>query len=152
IESIRLNGKPIHLDEVLHSLKVLGALEDLLEQLIEDRLIADAALAEGVVLEDEDLQKAADAYRQSHGLQKAAETRAWLEKHHLAVDDLQARIERPLLRRKLAEKLAQGQTERYFAENRAQFDRARLSQIIVDRDGVAAELLSQLVDDGADFA
>jgi putative peptide maturation system protein len=152
VESIRINGKPIQLDEVLHSLKVLGDLENLLDQLVEDRLIADAARAEGVVLDDDELQKAADTYRQSQGLQKAAETRAWLEKHYLAIEDLQARIERPLLRRKLAEHLAQGQTERYFVENRAQFDRARLAQIVVDRDGVAAELLSQLVDDGADFA
>ncbi len=152
IDAIRINGQPVSLQDALHSLKVLGELEDLLEQLVEDRLIADAARAEGLVLVDDELQQAANAYRQAHGLQKAEETRAWLEKHQLTVEDLQARIERPVLRRKFAEHLAQGQTERYFAENRALFDRARLAQIVVDREGVAAELLAQLVDDGTDFA
>jgi putative peptide maturation system protein len=152
IESIRINGRPINLEEVLHSLKVLGELENLLDQLVEDRLIADAARAESVTLDDDELQKAADAFRQAQGLQKAEQTKAWLEKHSLSIEDLQARVERPLLRRKLAEHLARGQTERYFAENRAQFDRARLAQLVVDREEVATELLSQIVDDGAEFA
>ena len=152
LDAVRINGQPIHLEELLHTLKVLGKLEDLLEQVVEDRLIAEAVRAEGLVIDDDELQKAANAYRQSQGLHKAAETRAWLDKHYLTVEDLQSRIERPLWRRKLAEHLARGQTERYFAENRALFDRARLAQIVVDREGVAAELLSQIADDGADFA
>src|SRR5882724_2876330 len=93
VESIRINGRPINLEEVLHSLKVLGALEDLLDQLVEDRLIADAARAESVTLDDDELQQAADAFRQSQGLQKAEQTKAWLEKHSLSLEDLQARVE-----------------------------------------------------------
>src|SRR5262249_24392417 len=95
---------------------------------------------------------AADVCRKARGLHKASETQAWLAERRLGVEDFQALVERPLLRRKLAEHLTSGQVERYFAENRSQFDRARLSQILVGREGIASELLAQITEDGADFA
>jgi len=152
IIAVTVEDQPLSLREVLHTWKVTGDLQRLLEQAAQERLIAEAARAEGVTISDQELQTAADAFRKARGLHKAAQTQAWLAERHLGVEDLQILIERPLLRRKLAEHVTAGQVERYFAENRSQFDRARLSQIVVAREGVASELLSQITDDGVDFA
>jgi peptidyl-prolyl cis-trans isomerase D len=44
------------------------------------------------------------------------------------------------------------QVDKYFADNKATFDRARLSRLTVASEGKAQELLSQARDDGKDFA
>ncbi|MBI1918272.1 MAG: peptidylprolyl isomerase [Planctomycetes bacterium] len=152
IVAVTVDDQPVSLRDVLHAWKVAGHLERLLEQAVQDRLIAEAARAEGVVVTDVELQTAADAFRKTRGLHKASDTEAWLAERRLGVEDFQTLVERPLLRRKLAEHLTRGQVERYFAENRSQFDRARLSQIVVGREGIASELMAQITEDGADFA
>ena len=152
IVAITIDDRPTSLRDVLRSWKIAGRLEGLLRQVVEEKLIADAAQRENVSISDAELQAGADAFRQTHGLHLAEKTHAWLRAHRLTVEDFQERIQAGLLRRKLAEHLVGGQIERYFAENRTQFDRARLSQIVVDREGVAQELLTQLIEDGADFA
>lgn len=152
ITALTLEDQPVSLKEALHAWKISGELGRLLDQVVQNRLIAAAAQREGIQVSDEELQGAADTFRQARGLHKAAQTQAWLIEQRLGVEDLQTLVERPLLRRKVAERVVGGQVERYFAENRTQFDRARLAQVVVEREGVAVELLTQLVEDGADFA
>ena len=69
------------------------------------------------------MQRAADAFRQRHGLNKAVDTRRWLARHSLSEADLEETLERGLLRAKLAERVTAGQVEKWFAEKRARFDR-----------------------------
>jgi len=152
IVAVTLEGEPVSLYELLHAYKVTGQLNQLLDEAIQNKLIAATARAEGLQLTDEELQQGADAFRQTHRLQKATDTHDWLTERHLNVEDLQGHIERLLLRQKLAERVTHSQVERYFAENRSQFDRVRLAQIVVEREGVALELLSQLQEEEADFA
>lgn len=152
VPALTLDDRNVSLLEALHAWKVSGQLERLLEQLVQDRLIAEEARREGLSISDEELQRAADAFRQAHGLHRAADTQNWFAERRLDVEGFQALVEMPLLRRKLAERVVGSQVERYFAENRVNFDRARLAQIVVEREGVAVELLTQLVEDGADFA
>jgi peptidylprolyl isomerase len=152
IIAVTVEEQSLSLREVLHAWKVAGHLERLLDQVVQERLIARAARAEGVAVSDEELQTVADAFRKAHGLHKATDMQTWLAERHLDIEDFQILVEQPLLRRKLAEHVTAGQVERYFAENRSQFDRVRLSQIVVGREGVASELLAQITEDGADFA
>lgn len=56
------------------------------------------------------------------------------------------------MRRKFADQVTRNKVEKYFAENHTRFDRAHLRHIVVDKDGIARELLSQIVEEGADFA
>jgi parvulin-like peptidyl-prolyl isomerase len=152
ITAARLRGEPLSLHDVLLTARVKGQLLAPLRETVEDRLIAEQAARQGIVLSDDDLQREADAFRQANRLQKAEATHAWLADHHLTLLDLQSRLERQLLRRRLTERLVtQEQIERYFVENRQVFDRAVLSQLVVERQGVAEELLTQVREDGADF-
>jgi parvulin-like peptidyl-prolyl isomerase len=149
--AVRLNGEPLALREVLLACKARGQLRDLLLEAVRDRIVAEAARKAGLVVSDADLQQAADTFRQTRRLQKAEDTRAWLAQEHLTLTDLETRFERELLRRKLTDGIDLPQVERYFAENRSFFDRCVLSQLVVEREGVAQELLSQIQDEGADF-
>lgn len=151
IPALRGSGFTLSLKDLLAAGRINGQLQKLIRQVVEEQIIVDEAKREGISVGDEELQKAADSYRQQQGLQSADATQQWLQDHHLSLDDFERAIELALLRNKVAEKVAGLQIERYFAENRGQFDRARLSQILVEKEGVADELLSQIQEDGEDF-
>lgn len=53
------------------------------------KIIADAAAAAGIKVELEELQQAADNLRLAHKLLQASDTWAWLQKHHLTLDELE---------------------------------------------------------------
>jgi parvulin-like peptidyl-prolyl isomerase len=150
--AVRLRGATLSLHDVLSVCKAQGKLAGLLREAVEGRLVSEYAARQGIVVSDDDLQRAADAFRQSHRLQKAEATHAWLTEQHLTLLDLQTRLERQLLRRKVMERVVtQEEVERHFVENRQHFDRAVLSQLVAERQGVAEELLTQVREDGADF-
>jgi parvulin-like peptidyl-prolyl isomerase len=146
-----VQGTELSLHDLLHTLKLQGQLNSLIAGAVVEKVIASAALKEGLRVSDEELQHAADAFRLRRGLNKAADTQRWLAQNRLALADLEEGLQRDLIRQKLADKVTRGQVEKAFAENRAQFDRARLRHIVVEKEGVAQELLSRLQEEGADF-
>jgi putative peptide maturation system protein len=148
----RVNGADLSLHEVLFSLKLKGQLSTLVYQAVTERLVSDAAVKEGITVDDAELQKAADAFRHGRGLNRSDATHQWLTAHKLSADDLETGLSRTILCRKLIRKVTDGQVDKYFATNTARFDRARLSRLVVAGAGKARELLSQIQDDGQDFA
>jgi peptidylprolyl isomerase len=147
-----VQGEFLSLHDLLYTLKLKGQLPGLIASAVVDKVIADSAMKEGLSVSDEELQQAANAFRLSRGLNKAADTRRWLALNHMQETDLENGLERELLRQKLAGHVTRDQVEKYFAENRSKYDRARLRCIVVDKDGVAQELLSRILEEDADFA
>lgn len=152
ISAARVNGSDVSLHEVLFSLKLKGQLPMLVFQAVTDRMVADAAKKEGVTLDEAEVQQAADAFRQGQGLARADATHQWLTANKLSAADLETGLRRTILFRKLLRKVTEGQVEKYFADNKASFDRVRFSRLAVAGEGKAQELLSQIQDDGKDFA
>src|SRR5689334_20877883 len=137
-----VHGANLSLHDLLRALKLKGQLPELIAAAVVDKVIADTAKAKGITVSDAELQHAADAFRMRGGLNKAADTQRWLAQNRLAPADLEEGLERDLVRQKLVADIARDQVVKYFAENRARFDRARLRQIVVDKEGIAHELLS----------
>lgn len=147
-----VGGKEISLHEVLYTLKLKGQLGAIVAQAVTDRLIADAAASEGVNVTEAELQKAADGFRLKSGLNRADATERWLQEHQLNREDMEAGLHRALLQQKMTEKIASPErVEQHFLQTRARFDQARLAQIVVPREGVARELLSQIQEENKDF-
>jgi peptidyl-prolyl cis-trans isomerase C len=147
-----VQGTDLSLHELLRALKLQGRLTPLIGEAVVDKVIATAAAKVGIKVSDQELQKAADAFRLRRGLSKAADTRRWLALNQLAEADLQEGLERDLLRQKMAVKVADEQVEKHFAQNRAHFDRARLRRIMLDKEEIAQELLTRIHEEGADFS
>jgi foldase protein PrsA len=147
-----VNGTELSLHDLLHTLKLQGQLTPLIGKAVVEKVIASAAAKESIEVSDAELQKAVDAFRMRRGLNKAADTERWLAVNRLAAADLEEGLERDLIRQKLADKVTHDQIEKTFAQNRARFDRARLRQIVVDKEGIAHELLSRIQEEAADFA
>ena len=121
------------------------------EALIEEFLVRRSVEA-GLAVAPLELQAAADAFRRRHGLTSAAQTQAWLAREGLSVQDFEAALERDLLIDRLQDHLCRDRIAGHFEAHRTRYDRLRLRQITAGDDGAARELLSQLRDEGADFA
>ena len=148
-----VQGEDVSLHDLLSNLKIKGRLRPLISEAVLDKVIAHAVKHEGIQVGTEELQQAADAFRVRRGLHKAADLERWLARTELTPEDFEVGLERDLQTRKLADKVVtQEQVDKFFAENRTRFDRARLAHLVVEKEGLANELLSQLRDDGADFA
>ena len=146
-----VDGRSVSLREVLGMLKADGNLHFLFDA-VGSILVAEAAAKEGLSVSDEELQQAADNFRQQRGLQAAEVTQQWFKQNAMTVDDLKDRLTRALLAKKLKSHLAAGKEERYFAEHRLDFDAATISHIVVEDEGLANELKSQIDDEDEDFS
>ena len=114
-------------------------------------LIRRAARERGIAVSDEELQRAADAFRAERELYAAADLHRWLGERGLGFADWERMLEEERIAEKLREALIDGEVERCFAERRLGFDAATISHLVArDRDA-AAELRLQVVEEGADF-
>jgi parvulin-like peptidyl-prolyl isomerase len=147
-----IRGEPLLLQDFLGSLKRSGRLGALLEEAARDKVLEQTAAQGKIAVEDADLQRAADKWRSAVGLFRAEDTRKWLARQRMSELDLDALILRHVWKQKLEERIPRAKVEEFFTTNRALFDRAQLSHLIVDREGLAGELLSQIQEEERDFA
>jgi putative peptide maturation system protein len=145
-----VDGESISTRDLLHGYKVRHGAQ-FLEEAIIDTLIRQAG-RELPPVDTVELQKAADEFRRQTGLFEVQATEAWLKQNGLSLEDWEERLSAQLIARRLRDRVTADQVEAYFASNRAALDRAVVSQILVGEEEVAAELLAQITEEGADFA
>jgi putative peptide maturation system protein len=145
-------GLSLSLGDWLVYLKRRGRLLPLLREGAVDQLVARRAAEAVLTATDAELQAAADAFRRRHGLASAADTGAWLARQGLTVDEFERSLEADLLAAKFRDHLTRDRLPGHFAAHRDRYARARLRQIIFPSEGMARELLAQVVDEGRDFA
>lgn len=142
----------LSLPEFLQSLRRRGRLGSLIQEALVDKLLLTIARRAGLTVTDDELQQAADAIRCRAGLFHSADTGRWLAGRGMTAEDLEALAEQEALRRKLqAQVVAPEQVEAAFAAQSARFDRLRLAHLVVEREGLAGELLCRIKDEGHDF-
>lgn len=146
----RLGGECVTAGELVDWLRVTER-RSVVRDLLADRLVRRQALRAGWEPSPEELQAAVDTLRRRYKLYKAAEMHQWLADRGLSVEDLEQQMELQLWRHRIRNEVAGIEAvEREFIENRRQYDRVRLSRIVVAEAGVADEIRLQL-DEGGDF-
>ena len=150
ITAATVNERNVSLGEVFQVLKADGKLQ-FLQDALRSIVISDAAQKAGLSVSDEELQTAADNFRQRRGLQSAEDTMAWLKERSMSLEDVEDRLSRAILARKLRLQVIKGKEEQYLAEHRADFDAATISHIVVPDEGLAREIKSQIDDGDEDF-
>ena len=148
IEVAVLNGTSITLADVFRTMQASGAIEAVHKGL-SDTIAHRRALELGLGISTEDLQKAADNYRDANGLQKSSDTMDWLEAQGRSVEDFEASLEFTLLSERLRNHIASDQlVARRFRSEGAAFNAAELSQIVMfDED--EAVLVGRSITSGA---
>lgn len=145
----RLDGAPITLREFLEHLRLEDGLLAL-RRLVERRIVSERAAAEGAAVAEAELQQAAESWRVERSLFRAADFESFLAASKLGLEDFLSRLEGRLLREKLSRRIVpEAEVEGFFQQNRLEYDRARLSRIVLGEEGLAREIAASLGAGGA---
>ncbi len=112
--------------------------------ILHQEIIAQAAIERGIIITPEEIQIKADEFRLQNRLEKTWDTLAWLLEQMITAEEWEAGIRDRLLADKLADHLFTREVERVFDQNRTNFDRVLLYQIIVSEEALAQELFYQI--------
>lgn len=120
--------------------------KEIYQEILYQQVIAQAAQERGLTVSAEEIQAEGDRMRREKRMEKAADTLAWLADEMITPEDWEAGIYARLLAKKLAEHLFAKEAEKFFAQNRLDFERILLYQLIVPDERLAQELLYQIED------
>ena len=141
----------VQADEILKFLRKSVQLKEIYQKVLYQQIIAQAAQERDLTITPEEIQAEADRVRREKRLEKAADTLAWLAEQMMTADDWEAGIRERLLAQKLAETLFAKEVEKFFAQNRLDFEQILLYQIIVPYERVARELIYQIEEEEISF-
>lgn len=150
--AIRFGKVSRSVEQWLGTLHRRGKLLSMLGDFAIEELLLEEASKMDISVSTEDLQRAADRCRLRNGLSSAEETHSWLAQQHLTLDDFEASIERDLRIERFREQVGRDSVADRFEEHKFDYARACLRQIVVAREDLACELLSQLRQEGRDFS
>jgi parvulin-like peptidyl-prolyl isomerase len=127
-------------EEIVNFLKSEMNLKEVYQRIFSQRLIRQAAMERGIFVGTEEIEAEADRQRRKMRLEKAADTMAWLTTQLAAPHDWEAGIRDRLLEQKLAEFLFAKEVEKFFVQNRLEFEQVVFYQTIIDSEKLAQEL------------
>lgn len=136
---------------ILDQIKISCQIPTVLEAIATKKIISEIAEKEGIKIEVEELQKAADNLRLANQLIKAEETWEWLNKHYLSLDDFEEIAQTNLISTKLANHLFADKIEPFFYAHQLDYMAAVTYEIILDDEDLALELFYALQEGETSF-
>ena len=98
-----------------------------------------------------ELQEEGDKFRLEKKLATAKDTWAWLGKHHLSVKDFEQLVYNKLISKKLANHIFAPQVEKFFYENRFNYEAAVTFEVTFEDRDLALELFYALEEEEITF-
>ena len=146
-----LSRLSVETDDLVDFFKKNVQLKEVYEKVLHQKIINQSAQEKSITVTPEEIQAEADQMRFERRLEKASDTLAWLTDQMMTPDDWEAGIRARLLYKKLANVLFSKEVEKFFAQNRLDFDQVLLYQIIVSDEKLAQELFYQLEEQEISF-
>ena len=151
MEKLNFHGIEIDINEITLSLKHQMDLREICCQVLYDKIVEQAASARSIVVTSEEINLQAEEIRRVKRLEKASDTMAWLKEEMISTDEWETAIRKDLLAQKLAQELFTDEAELYFNQNRLNFDRFTLYQLVVPYEKLAQELLYRIEEEEISF-
>ena len=131
-------------EDIFHQAQLSCQIPEIIEKIIERKIIISAASEAGIKITTEELQKASDQMRVLSQLRNAQETWVWLEKYGLSLDDFEEIVYITLISRKLINHLFVDHVEPYFYEHQLDYAGAIIYEIVLDDEDEAIELYYEI--------
>ncbi|NJL64378.1 MAG: peptidylprolyl isomerase [Methylacidiphilales bacterium] len=138
-------------EEINHQLKLSCQIPTLVEGIITRKIILSTAAELGLKVETEELQKTADNIRLVNKLLRADDAWAWLQKHHLSLEDFEELIYTTIISGKLSQHLFADKVEPFFIEHRLDYLQVVMYEIILEDEELAMELFYELQEGEINF-
>jgi hypothetical protein len=141
--TLSVNGTEWRLRDVL-KLACMEGHFSAVEDSIRRAVMQEFAEQHQISIDEQEWKAEANKLRQQLGLYSTAETMAWLKARGLVTADLFEAAKARLLTGKVKRIVSEDKIDAYYLKNRLSYDKAILSQLIVDSREQAQELLFQL--------
>ncbi|MDJ0732525.1 MAG: peptidylprolyl isomerase [Nostocaceae cyanobacterium] len=134
----------ISTSDIIHRLKVSCQIPEVIEAIASQVIITEAAQKAGIELTEAELQSEGDKFRVEKNIATAKETWAWLDKHHMSVKEFEELIYNNLIAKKLAHHMFAAKVEKFFYENRIDYEAAVTYEVTFENRDLALELFYAL--------
>jgi putative peptide maturation system protein len=114
---VRVNSNVLTVDHAIACLDFIWGEVAITRRLIDVCLIKEALEREPIVLSDDELQRAMDAFRRARRLYTADATRAWMDERGISYEKLERLVTDDATVARLRQRVAEGRVESYFAEH-----------------------------------
>lgn len=148
---VKFNNIEIASDEINVYLQQEFKLGQICSEILHQKIISEAASSRNISVSEAEIEAEANKIRSSLRLEKAADTLAWLKDNLLDPEQWEIAINNHLMRQKLAQHLFDSKVEAHFAQNRLDFDRFVLYQLVVPYEKLAQELFYQIEEEEISF-
>jgi peptidylprolyl isomerase len=151
-ELLKIDDEVITTEDFVKLLKFTGRFDELLEDIVKDKVTIHAARKQGITVTPEEIQERADQLRRVRGLHRAVDMNRYLDATGLTLDDFEKFIVEMLMHEKMSEQISNDEAvEEYFSLNSPKFDSIEVSHIVLDSEGKAREIMAILEDDPESF-
>ncbi len=149
----RVDEVEITSDDLVRHLKINEKFDQIVEDMITERLTTAEAPGMGISATDEEVQEEANNLRRVLGLHRAQDTLEFLDSIGLTTDGFEQSLRDNLLRKKVVDIVCSEQVIKDFFElHSPKFESVEISQIVVDSEGKARELIAVLEEAPEEFA
>lgn len=148
----RIDDEEVTAHDFVKLLKFNGKFDDLMEDIMIDKLTVHAARKRGIELRDEEIQEKADQIRRLLRLHRAQDAMEFLKNLGASLEDFERYVTDSLYKQKMrAAVCTKAAVEDYFRLHAPQFDRIEISHIVLDSEAKANEIAACLEDDPDSF-
>jgi len=134
----------ISTSDIIHKIKLSCQIPDIIEAIASQAIILETANKIGIQVTEAELQAECDKVRLDKKLATAKDTWAWLDRHHLSVMNFEELVHNSLTSKKLANHLFSAKIEKFFYENRINYDAAVTYEVAFEDRDLAFELFYAL--------
>jgi parvulin-like peptidyl-prolyl isomerase len=138
--------------DFIQQIKLSCQVPALLDAILSRQVIAAAARKADLQVQPTELQQSADELRSQHNLWTAEATWAWLQTHHLSIDDFEELAYQTVLTKKLCHYLFDRAVEPFFAEHQLDYVQVILYEAPFADQDLAMELYYAIQEGEMSFA
>ncbi len=138
-------------EEILQQIKLSCQIPSVVEGILTRQIIARAVKEQGIEVEPEELQQAADNLRLLSNLRSTDATWLWLQKHSLSLDEFEELVELSVTSSKLAQHLFADKVESFFVERQLEYNQVVMYEVVLDEEDLALELFYALQEGETNF-
>ncbi len=149
---VKIDDEAITTEDFVKLLKFTGQFDDLMDDIVKDKLTVHASRKMGVTVNADEVQERADQLRRVRGLHRAIDMNRYLDATGLTLDDFEQLVTEMLLLEKMSKEIGNDKAvEEFYGLNSPKFDSIEVSHIVLDSEGKAKEIMAMLEDDPESF-
>lgn len=149
----KIDDEDIGTNDFVRFLRLNRKFDQLLEDMLIDRLTVHGAKKQGISVSTEDIQEKFDQIRRVQGLHRAKATTEFLENLGISLDEFEDFLCNTLYVEKLIASITtDAAVKEYFGLNSPDFDSMEVGHILMDSEGKAREIVALLEDDPDSFS